>query len=382
GVMIIGIDGNSKITEVNQKSCQVLGYSKQELCGKDWSDFLAREEVKRAKDIFAEAPAGQSSLINYGQNEVLTRSGAKRKIIWTSRVLKDETGNIKRILSSGLDVTRSSLLKEKLEYNRLQVEFFANLSHELKTPLNLIFSALKVADSYQENNLAPEVYQDLNNYTEIIRQNSNRLLRLVNNLIDITKLDSNSFDLNLKNTDLVQLLEDIIDSVRSHIETEDRILKFNSKLDKKVVACDPFNIERIILNLISNALKFTEIGDEIIINLAQTEEQVLIIVKDTGIGIPKEKQEMIFDRFCQVDKSFNRANEGSGIGLAIVKSLVELHDGELELDSRAGEYTEFAIKLPDKQLKMGNREEQKSSCAKLDMIDRVDIEFADLYNLE
>jgi PAS domain S-box-containing protein len=239
GVMIIGIDQNSKIVEVNQKSCQVLGYSKEELCGKEWSHFFAEEEVKRAKDIFANVPAGQSSLINYGQNEVITRSGAKKKMIWTSRVLKDEAGNIKRISSSGLDVTKSCLLKEKLEYNRLQVEFFANLSHELKTPLNLIFSALKVADSYQEKNLAPDVYQDLNNYTEIIRQNSNRLLRLVNNLIDITKLNSNSFDLNLKNTDLVQLLEDIIDSVRSYIETEDRNLKFNSQLDQKVIACDP-----------------------------------------------------------------------------------------------------------------------------------------------
>jgi signal transduction histidine kinase len=91
---------------------------------------------------------------------------------------------------------------------------------------------------------------------------------------------------------------------------------------------------------------------------------------------------MIFDRFRQVDKSFNRANEGSGIGLVIVKSLVELHEGEIRLDSSYGEYTEFTIKLPDKQLKMADGGDQGSSCANLDMIDRVDIELADLYNLE
>lgn len=381
GVMIVNINHQGRIAEVNKKTSQVLGYNKEELVGQKWINFFDQEEQKRAQEIFASVPSGGSSILNYGQNEIITKSGARRKIIWTSNVLKDEAGTIKRILSSGLDITDHELLKEELKYNKLQVEFFANLSHELKTPLNLIFSALQVSDLYQKNNFSGAEYQKLSGYTEIIKQNSQRLLKLVNNLIDITKIDTNSFNLNLENVELVSVVEEITYSVENYIENENRILEFNSEIESLEIACDPFNIERILLNLLSNAIKFTEPGDKITVKVTEVGEKAVLSVKDTGEGIPPEQQDVIFDRFRQVDKSFKRNHEGSGIGLTIVKLLVNLHDGVIEVDSTYGEFTEFKIKLPHRKVEQEQGESLKDQTGTDNTIDRIEVEFSDLYNL-
>ncbi|MBM7556571.1 sensor histidine kinase [Halanaerobacter jeridensis] len=381
GVMIININGKGKIAEVNKKACQVLGYSEEELLGQSWTNFVNEKEEEKTIRVFADTPNGQSSVLHYGQNEIITKSGARRKILWTSNISKDAQGNIKRVLSSGLDITDYELLKKELEYNKLQVEFFANLSHELKTPLNLIFSALQVSDLYQENNLSEAEYQDLQGYTEIIKQNSQRLLRLVNNLIDITKIDTNSFNLDLKNVEIVEVTREITNSVKSYIESQNKSLKFETEVANKIIACDPFNLERILLNLLSNALKFTEEDDEIRVKISETENMIVIAVRDTGLGIPQEKKDLIFQRFRQIDKSLNRNAEGSGIGLTIVKLLVDLHDGVIEVDSNYGEFTEFKVKLPKKQLKNQSQKNINYQVDSSSVLDRVEVEFSDLYDL-
>ncbi|SJZ30426.1 PAS domain-containing sensor histidine kinase [Selenihalanaerobacter shriftii] len=275
----------------------------------------------------------------------------------------------------GLNITERKQLQEELKYSKLKNEFFANLSHEFKTPLNLIFSGLQMLNLHLNKNLKIDKDEKSDRYLNVIKQNSYRLLKLINNLVDINKIESDALELNLENHDVVDLIKKIVLSVESYAKEINRELKYDSELKEKIIACDFFNLERIILNLISNAIKFTEEDDEILVKTYETDDYVVIEVKDTGIGILEEKQEIIFKRFGQVDKSFTRNSEGSGIGLFIVKSLVEMHGGSIKVESELGKGSRFIVKLPNEKLPQGDNHQIEKH-----LIDKVNIEFSDIYS--
>jgi len=213
-----------------------------------------------------------------------------------------------------------------------------------------------------------------NKYTSIIKQNSYRLLRLVNNLVDITKINANSFELNFSNYNIVELIENMVLSVKDYVENKERNLYFKTDLTAEIIACDFFSLERIILNLISNAVKFTDEEDDIIVELSKRDKEIIISVEDTGVGIPEAKKEEIFKKFSQVDKSFTRNQNGSGIGLSLVKSLVELHHGQIRVESQLDEGSKFIIKLPIRQV-----EEDEAESHPEDLFERIELEFSDIY---
>ncbi|WP_420852346.1 PAS domain-containing sensor histidine kinase [Oceanirhabdus seepicola] len=264
-------------------------------------------------------------------------------------------------------------LKEAKEYERLRNEFFANLSHEFKTPLNLIFCTVQLLKVKLAND-----EEKINQYIKILNQNGYRLLRLINNLIDITKIDANYFDIDLQNCNIVSIVEEITLSVAQYIENKNIEIIFDTDIEEKVMACDPDKIERIILNLLSNSIKFTKSGGSITVNTYDKGESIIISMKDTGIGIPKEKLNVIFNRFAQVDKSTTRNHEGSGIGLSLVKSLVEMHEGTIEVKSEYGKGTEFIIELPVKLLNEETKVEKNNNINQ-DKVERINIEFSDIY---
>ncbi|MFW6022615.1 MAG: ATP-binding protein [Halanaerobiaceae bacterium] len=276
--------------------------------------------------------------------------------------------------------TKEELLEREQELKRknLNVTFFSNISHEFKTPLNLILSALQMLNKYNEKKLKIEDDR-FDRYLKIIKQNGYRLLRLVNNVIDITRIDVNSFELKLENHDIIKLVREIVCSVEEHILSRNKNLIINSNIESKVVAIDPENLERVLLNLISNAMKFTEPGDSIIVNIEERQDIIQIEVKDTGVGINKEKQEDVFKLFKQADESFSRRAEGSGIGLYIVKLIVELHDGKVWVESEKGVGSSFFIQLP---IRKTNEEKSVKSIQDQsnELIDKIDIEFSDIYS--
>jgi PAS domain S-box-containing protein len=378
-VIFLVIDSKGKVRSVNKKGCEILGYREKEIIGENWFDNFIKGKDEMRK-TFGEMVNGENKVIEYIENVVLTKDGEELTFVWHNTILKDESGEIEEILSSGMDVTERRLLKEKLEYNKLKTEFFANLSHELKTPLNLIFSALQMLNLLRKNTAKANDQEKFKKYTGIIKQNSYRLLRLVNNLVDITKIHANSFNLNLKNYDIIKIIREITFSVEDYIENKDRSLYFNSNVESRITACDPFNIERIMLNLLSNAVKFTDEGDKIEVNVLDREESILISVRDTGVGIPEDKQELIFERFGQADKSFTRNSEGSGIGLSIVKLLVEMHEGVITVKSEYEEGSEFIIELPARTLSEDELKNTYNNEAQ-DLTNRIDVEFSDIYDL-
>jgi len=268
------------------------------------------------------------------------------------------------------------LLKEAIEYDTLKTEFFANLSHELRTPLNVILGVVELLrmDIMGSDEKQFDIYMKR---VKTLKQNCYRLLRLVNNLIDITKIDTNYFELNLQNYNIISIVEDITLSVVSFVEQKNLRLIFDTDVEEKIVACDPDKIERIMLNLLSNAIKFTKPGGEIYVNIYDKDEYILISVKDTGIGIEEDKKKIVFDRFRQADKSFTRNHEGSGIGLSLVKSLVELHGGEITLESEYGKGSEFIIKIPVTTTK---NHIVKAENTHKDYVELINIEFSDIYS--
>ncbi|MBW9154441.1 cell wall metabolism sensor histidine kinase WalK [Clostridium estertheticum] len=270
--------------------------------------------------------------------------------------------------------TTIELLNETKEHTKFITEFFCNISHELKTPLNVIFASLQMMNMYNESN-EEKIIEKRRKYLQIMKKNSNRLIRLINNLLDMTKLDSGFITLHMENGNIVYLIEDITMSIISIAENKGIDIIFDTNVEEKLMAFDGDKIERIILNLLSNALKFTDRGGKIYVTVLDKVDNVEISVRDTGVGIPDDKKEIIFGRFMQVDKTLKRNNEGTGIGLSLVKSFVKLHEGKIILKSEANIGSEFIITLPVKQVdnSLGENEIKK------DITDRINIELSDIY---
>lgn len=268
-------------------------------------------------------------------------------------------------------------LKEAIEIDRLRSDFFANLSHELRTPLTIIFGTLQLIEREQKEILIKD--ESLKKRVKTLKQNCYRLLRLINNLIDMTKIDAGYFTVSLKNHDIIPIVEDISLSVVEFAENKGIKIQFDTEIEEKITACDPDKIERIMLNLLSNAIKFTNPNGNILINIYDGESDIKIVVKDDGIGIPKEKLDSVFGRFIQVDKSLCRNHEGSGLGLSIAKSFVEMHGGTIKVESEYGNGTEFIISLPITLIE-DNMDAIDYVAVAENHVQRVNIEFSDIYS--
>jgi len=215
----------------------------------------------------------------------------------------------------------------------------------------------------------------------MMKQNSYRLLRLINNLIDITRIDTGFLKIHFVNHDIIAIIEEITMSVVNYAESRGINVIFDTEIEEKVMGCDPDSIERIILNLLSNSIKNTPSGGSIFVSVFDKEDKILISVKDTGIGIPSDKVDIIFDRFRQVDSSLHRACEGSGIGLSLVKALVvDGFKGNIYANSEIGKGTEITIELPvflvpeDEVTKTNNTKDN------MERVQKINIEFSDIYN--
>lgn len=289
-----------------------------------------------------------------------------------------ERKKVEKILKKTLE-ENTLLLDKMIELDKIKTEFFSNMSHEFKTPLNIIFGIVQLLNC---NTSDSEITMDpikLNKYISLMKQNCYRLLRLINNLIDISKIDSGFFEMNCNNHNIINVIENISLSVAEFAENKGISFIFDTEVEEKIMACDTDKIERIMLNLLSNSIKFTKSGGNIYVNIYDNEDSITVSVKDTGIGIPQDKLKMIFERFMQVDSSLQRENEGSGIGLSLVKSLVEKHDGQISVESKEGLGTEFIIKFPIEVLST-EVQELSNHNSNDNLVEKIHIEFSDIYS--
>ena len=272
-------------------------------------------------------------------------------------------------------------LKHAVEIESLKSEFFANLSHEFKTPLNIILSTVQLVMNYIEvNNEYPD-YNMFNKCLSNIKQNSYRILKIANNLIDMSKIDGNFYSINMGNYNIVEVVENIVQSLAEYMKDNKRNIIFDTMEEEIITACDPDQIERIILNLLSNAMKFTSHGGNIYVDMEVNDRcnKVIIKISNDGEKINFEDRLRIFERFTQSESLLTRRAEGTGIGLTLVKSLVKLHHGEVYVNTEFEEGTQFCIELPISKIKnfKNNNVREKSIVSK---VEKFNIEFSDIYN--
>ncbi|MBU3170389.1 sensor histidine kinase [Clostridium estertheticum] len=283
----------------------------------------------------------------------------------------------KKMESSILDQNR--LLEESRKCNMDQSEMFSSMSHELKTPLNIIFSALQLLESkYDTKSVVPD-YEMFSKYSKVMKQNCYRLIRLINNLIDMNKIELGFFKLELANGNIVKTIEDITLSVVTYAKAKKISIVFDTDIEEKITSFDSGKLERIMLNILSNAIKFTEADGIINVNIYDNENYILIKIKDTGIGIPQNMLNKIFNTYIQVDDSLRGTVEGNGIGLSLVKSLVEMHGGDISVKSEMGVGSEFSIKLPIKLIESQMSHRNKNYNIN-DPIEKIKIEFSDIFS--
>jgi signal transduction histidine kinase len=253
--------------------------------------------------------------------------------------------------------------------------FLLNISHEFRTPLNVILSATQLLEIYfQKGHNKDKAEKNIDR----IKINCLKLLRFINNIIDINKIDANLFKAKLRNSDIVKIVRDISLTASEYTKCIGIDLLFETDLKEKIIAIDDLLIERVLLNLLSNSVKFTDKGGSIIVKVFSDEEDVYIIVKDTGKGIPEERQSEIFKKFTQIEPILTKDYEGIGIGLYIVNRFVELHGGTITFISQPGEGTTFTISLPDRIIIEDEKRKDKQFVRE-DKVEKIRLELTDIF---
>ena len=351
---------NFKIVDINRKAfgiiqsikpsvksiSQIKGNKTEDL----FKNFKKSEYYKCLNEVL------KDKKIKYLNKKTLILNGSE--VYWNIifEPVFEVNGEIREILILVIDVTpeiKSNIVMEKAL--KVQGEFLVNISHELKTPLNVIFATAQLFSMYCNSGSLDDKKDSIIKYIESIKHNSYRLSKIINNIVDLSKIEAGFYKLNLSNNNIVEIVEEIVMSLTNLTESKGLNIIFDTDLEENIIACDIEKIERIVLNLISNAIKFSNKGDEILVYVKNESKFVEISVKDNGIGIEEEHLDIIFDRFRQVDKSLSRNAEGTGIGLSLVKSIVELHGGSIYVESEFGKGSKFTVRLPKEKVLHENK---------------------------
>ena len=311
---------------------------------------------------------------NYGNFRRFTIDKLNNVDISLAIVKREEEGSL-IVVFRMLDCEFKSIQLEKelnriKEKNKFKTEFLSNVAYDIKKPINKIFET--------NNNLIENKgkynSENINNHTRLVKQNCYRLIRLLNNIEYVSRIDNGTCTLELRKCDIVKLLENIVKISKTYTDKKGIDISFKSEVNKKILSLDIDKVEKIILNILSNAIKFTDTGGRIDINLYMENEQVCISIKDTGIGIPKDKTEVIFENFEQLDTTLSRGCEGTGMGLSVVKKLAKLNNIKINVESELNKGSEFIITLPNnivsKNIKLQDKFAQD---------EKIDIEFSDIY---
>ena len=365
---------------------KILGWGKEELLNSNIYENIHFEDENIIRELYDNLNNIKIKENRSGSAKTrhLCKDGTYKWIYWNV----DYSVKLDAYFVIGKDITEKIIeeekqknLEEKIKLESMRSDFFADLSHEFKTPLNIILGTMQVMEKFSKNN-GGIPSDDLYRYLKNIKQNSYRLLKLVNNVTDISKMDNGYSQLSLSENNIVNIIEDICLSVVEYAKNKGIDIIFDTDCEEIVIACDPEAIERIVLNLLSNAIKYSSDDEgKILVNIKNDEEFVFVSVKDNGKGIPKDKLEIIFDRFGQANADFKSKCEGCGIGLYLVQSLVKLHGGSIKVESEENEGSIFIFNL-SKNLKVNNEIQDTPSMSEKNNfnIEKYKIEFSDIYN--
>ena len=351
-VQFVGLlDANGTVLEINQVALDGVGIALSDVEGKPfWTTFwwqvsqeineVLRESIRRA---------AQGEFVRWDA-EIYGRASGKETIIIDASLcpVKDAQGNVVFITAEGRDITEKKAHEREIarqreelaELDQLKTQFFANISHEFRTPLTLMIGPLEDAIAEPQGLSAAKRDQ-----IELAHRNSLRLLKLVNTLLDFSRIESGRIRASYEAVDLALMTAELASVFRSAIERAGMELLIDCAPLREPVYVDREMWEKIVFNLISNAFKFTFKG-EIEVSLREAGNMAELSVHDTGTGIPGDEIPRLFDRFHRVKGASGRSYEGSGIGLALVQELVKLHGGNVHVASEVNHGSTFTVSIP------------------------------------
>jgi len=344
---------NNRFEIVNKKIEEMFGYTHQEINDPDFNflDLVSPQSRSFIQERYNKTQTGIGENTKY-EFTGLTKHG--KEIILEASVSYINYKNGTAFQATLRDITDRKKAEQELieakekaeESNRLKSAFLLNISHEIRTPMNGI---LGFVDLFMKNGHSEETKQE---YAQIIKQSSNRLLNTITDLIDLAHIESGQVEISKSEFDIREVIEHNYLISKSQAEKKDLMIYFDniSNNNKIMVHTDKEKVNRIIQNLLSNAIKYTEEGN-IRIGAVIKDDELEIYVKDTGIGIPEDRHEAIFESFVQADLSLTRAYEGTGLGLSITKSYVEMLGGRISLESELGKGTTFHVFIPTQNKK-------------------------------
>ncbi|NEV94533.1 response regulator [Psychroflexus sp. YR1-1] len=348
----IKFDLNGKILSANKLFCKMMGYQPKELIGQDHSLLISKDELKETHEKYWEKL--RQGVYHRGKFIRITKNGNKKWIEANYNPIFDEQGKLVSILNISHDITNEVQYQKDLEKSKLVAEkaleandkFLSNMSHEIRTPLNAIIGFSDILKNEKLNDAQTD-------HVNTILQAGKNLLSIVNDILDLSKIESCEFALENNPFSPAHVIKSVEKMLREKAEEKNILLESN--IDKKIpkmLSGDEFRLSQIIINLVSNAIKFTSEGFVKISASAKLLDEenctLNIRVQDSGIGIPKQKQKMIYERFTQADTDTTRKYGGTGLGLNIVKLLTENFKGDLSIKSKLGEGSLFSVSIPFK----------------------------------
>ncbi|GAF66387.1 hypothetical protein BTS2_3287 [Bacillus sp. TS-2] len=332
---VIATDEFGVVILMNKRAEELLGKATYEVIRKPITEVLQLTDTYEVNDLF-----------DHDESLILDFSDEKKDYMLQANfsVIQEDDGPINGIITVLHDVTE----QEQIEQERR--EFVANVSHELRTPLTTMKSYLEALEdgAIDDKELAPRFLNVTQNETE-------RMIRLVNDLLQLSKIDSRDYQLSLSTVDFSMYLHEVID--RFDMIASKRNIHFIREISAQLayVKIDRDKLTQVLDNIISNAMKYSPDGGNVTIRMEQLGQNVHVSIADQGMGIPRESQSKIFDRFYRVDKARARSIGGTGLGLAIAKELVQAHQGEIWVESMYGKGTTIFFTLPFTTIKEGSR---------------------------
>ena len=339
------LDSNGYFVEVNEAWLSTLGYLREEVIGKWFGDFLAPEFAEAFRTRF---PIFKAQGKIHSEFEMIHKNGDIRFIAFEGRIGHKKDGSFEKTHCILQDITERKKIESELiaakekaeESDRLKSAFLANMSHEIRTPLNSIigFSDLMLDPDYDTSQYVK--------FAKLINASGNNLLAIISDIMDISKIEAGQVNIKKQLHSANKLISDIqgefaFKAMEKGIELR---IELSNPNDEIFIESDENRLRQILVNFVGNAIKFTEKGF-IVIGIEIVGDYVQFYVKDTGIGIPKEFHEQIFERFRQVETGNTRKYGGNGLGLPISKSLVELLGGSIWMESEHGKGSTFYIKI-------------------------------------
>ncbi|WP_052402758.1 PAS domain S-box protein [Methanococcoides methylutens] len=336
---------NGQLLEVNQVACDQLGYTRSELIQMKPQDIDSIDDLAEIEDRIDQLLQHDNTIF---ETVHIRKDGSTFPVEINIRLI--DYMEKKAILGISRDISKhkkaeEAMLNSKLAAeaaNQAKSEFLTNMSHELRTPLNSIigFSDILCRESFGSLN------ETQKHYIYNVNKSGKHLLELINDMLDLSKIEAGKMELFPEEFVVLDTINGIKTTMMPLAKKKEIDLKCSSNIEDSIIVADVLKFKQIIYNLVSNAIKFTNKGGSVTIGLDRSDEQISIFVEDNGLGISQNDQKKLFDPFIQVDSSLSKEYSGTGLGLVLTKYFVEMHGGDVWVDSEVGKGSTFGFSIP------------------------------------